>query len=101
MQIFSLVYPVDLLGMSWANKAFRNVLTSKSSRRIWIAAFNNIPEFKRPPPCPEDLTEIAYANLLYNPCCMVRARVFASSHIVNQGSRIVGHSVARRTGWLA
>ena len=86
--------------MSWANKAFRNVLTSKSSRHIWIAAFNNIPEVKRPPPCPEDLTEIAYANLLYNPRCVVRARAFVSPHIVNQGSMIVAHPVAKRTGRL-
>jgi len=87
--------------MSWANKAFHNVLTSKSSRHIWIAAFDNIPEVKRPPPRPEDLTEIAYANLLYNPRCMVRTRVFVSSHIVNQGNRIVARPVANRTGWLA
>ena len=59
--------------MSWANKAFRSVLTHKSSRQVWIAAFNNIPEaLERPPPCPEDLAEIAYANLLYNMLCMVR-----------------------------
>jgi len=36
-----------------------------------MAAFHNIPKDQRPPPRPEDLTEIAYANLLYNPCWMV------------------------------
>ena len=72
LQIFSLVYPVDLLRMSWASKAFRNVLVSKSSRQVWKAAFDNILEARRPPPCPEGLSEIAYASLLYNPCCMVR-----------------------------
>ena len=71
LQIFSLVNPVDLLRMSWANKAFHNVLTSKTSRQLWLAAFDNFPEAQRPPPRPEPLTEIAYANLLYNHCCMV------------------------------
>jgi len=61
--------------MSWTNKAFRNILTGKSSRRIWVAAFDNIPEARRPPPCPEDLTEIGYTKLLYNPFCMVCVRV--------------------------
>lgn len=62
---------MDLLRMSWTNKAFRDGLTNKSSRQVWIAAFGNIPEAKRPPPCPEDLAGIGYASLLYNPRCMV------------------------------
>jgi len=74
------VHPADLLRTSWTNKTFHNTLTSKSSRRIWVAVFNNIPEARRPPPCPEDLTEIGYANLLYNPCCMVCVRENLSSH---------------------
>jgi len=44
LQIFSLVHPVDLLWMSWASNVFRNALTSKSSRWIWIVTFDNIPE---------------------------------------------------------
>jgi len=66
--------------MSWANKTFHNTLTSKSSRRIWVAAFDNIPQARRPPPCPENLTEIGYANLLYNPRCMVCVGVYSTSH---------------------
>jgi len=79
-EIFSLVHPVDLLRMSWASKAFRNVLTSKSSRQVWIATFDNIPEVRRPPPCPEELTELAYANLLYNPCCMDCGALHATAY---------------------
>ena len=43
--------------------------------------FYNVPEAQRPPPCPEDLAEIAYAKLLYNPCCMVCACVYISFHM--------------------
>jgi len=64
---------MDLLRVSWANKAFRNVLAKESSRHVWMASFDNIPKSQRPPPCPEALTEIAYANFLYNPRCMVCA----------------------------
>ena len=62
---------MDLLLMSRTNKVFRDALTDKSSRQVWIAAFDNIPAAKRPPPCPEGLAEIGYASLLYNSCCMV------------------------------
>jgi len=41
-----------------------------------MATFDNLPKAQRPPPCPEDLTEIAYANLLYDPFCMVCACVY-------------------------
>ena len=58
--------------MSWASKALRDVLTSKSSRQVWISTFNNIHEAQRPPPRPEELTELSYANLLYNLRCTVR-----------------------------
>ena len=102
VQILSLVCPVDLLRMSWANKTFRNVLTSNSSRQIWIAAFDNIPEARRPPPRPEDLTEIGYANLLYNPCCRVRVCVHAF-HLVwlMCADRAVVLRVPQRSGGLS
>ena len=61
--------------MSWASKAFHIVLTNKYSRRVWVAAFRSIPENQLPPPCPEDLSEVGYANLLYSLCCAVRACV--------------------------
>ena len=61
--------------MSRASKALRNFLTSKSSRQVWIDTFDNIPMAQRPPPCPGELTEISYANLLYDPSCAVRVFV--------------------------
>jgi len=78
--------------VSWTNKAFLSVLTTRSSRLVWIAAFNNIPKPRRPPPCPEDLTEIVYANLLYNPRCMVRVRgcAFCFTWLIRE-SRVVVH----------
>jgi len=85
--------------MSWANKAFRSVLTHKSSRPVWIAAFDNIPEGLRPPPCPQDLTEIAYANLLYNSLCMVCVRYFVLrlASLIHE-RRVVACRVAQRIG---
>ena len=80
LQIFAFVHPMDLLRVSWTNKAFRNILAKETSRHVWIASFNNIPKSQRPPLCPEDLTEIAYANLLYNPLCKVRVCLCSTSH---------------------
>ena len=74
---------MDLLQISWASKGFRNVLANKSSRQVWATSFGNIHEALRPPPCPEDLTEIGYANLLYNLCCMVRVRIFIWLHVAD------------------
>lgn len=79
-QIFAVVHPMDLLRVSWANKAFRNILAKETSRHVWIASFDNLPKSQRPPRCPEDLTEIAYANLLYNPLCMVCTVLCFTSH---------------------
>ena len=84
--------------MSWANKAFRSVLTNKTSRQVWVAAFDNIPETQKPPPCPEDLAEIAYASLLYNPRCMVC--LFFISHLkwLIRKSRAVVRCAAQHIG---
>ena len=82
--------------MSWADKAFHSVLTNKTSRQVWVAAFGNIPETQRLPPCPEDLTEIAYANLLFNPRCMV-CLVFVSdlTELIRKSRTAVRHMVQR------
>ena len=50
----------------------RNILTNKSSRRVWMVAPDNISEVQRPPSYLGDLVEIWYAgDLLYGPCFMV------------------------------
>jgi len=83
MQIFSLIHPVDLLWMSRTSKALRKVLKSKLSRPIWIATFSNIPEDRRPPPCPDVLTEIEYVNLLYDRQCNVRDFLRVQPHMTD------------------
>lgn len=74
-QIFSLVHPKDLLHISWTAKVLNGFLTRKSSRHVWQASFDGTPERERPPPCPSELTEMAYANLVYGRYCTVRVTV--------------------------
>ena len=73
-QIFSLVHPRDLMRISWTAKVLNEFLTSKSARHVWQASFTSISMGERPPTCPSGMAEMAYANLLYGQCCMVRGR---------------------------
>ena len=71
-QIFSLLHPRDLLRVSWTTKAFRGVLTDRSSKPIWKSSLASVDEL---PPCPPDLPEPAYAALLFSPYCSVSNRL--------------------------
>jgi hypothetical protein len=42
---------------------------TRSSRIIWVRALSAVPDL---PPCPEDLTECAWARLLFDPVCHAR-----------------------------
>lgn len=64
-------------------QGLRKVLKSKLSRPIWIATFSNIPEDRRPPPCPDVLTEIEYVNLLYDRRCNVRDFLRVQPHMTD------------------
>lgn len=75
-QIFSLIHPRDLLQVSWTWKILNRFLTSRSSRHVWQASFKTIPENEMPPPCPPEITEFTYANLLYFQFCMVCIPIF-------------------------
>ncbi|KLO18512.1 hypothetical protein SCHPADRAFT_925128 [Schizopora paradoxa] len=57
--------PLDLLNLARTSIGLRELLMSKSSKRIWEAVrlIHNIPE------CPEDLSEPRYADLLYGKGC--------------------------------
>jgi len=80
--------------LSWTNKTFRNVLTNKSSRRVWKATFDNIHVT-----CPENLTELAYANYLYTQCCMVCVCALLSYPTQLTGKRSIAvHRLAPRLG---
>jgi len=65
-----------------------------------MATFDNLPKAQRPPPCPEDLTEIAYANLLYDPFCMVRAYVYILFRVAQPYDQDCGERGARAY-WMA
>lgn len=67
-QIFSHLHPQDLLRISWTTKAFRRVLTSTSSKTVWMDSFAAVAGL---PDCPEDMNEVEYASLLFNPLCQV------------------------------
>ncbi|KAJ7087753.1 hypothetical protein C8R44DRAFT_26521 [Mycena epipterygia] len=66
-EIFSHVFPVDLLNASRSSKALRDILLRKSVAFIWKQAYLNLNH--SPPPCPDDLNEAQYANLLWGTRC--------------------------------
>ncbi|KAI0301009.1 hypothetical protein B0F90DRAFT_372221 [Multifurca ochricompacta] len=61
-EIFGHLPPSDLLSLSRVNKAFRHVLMSRRSLFLWKASFALIPDV---PGCPEDMSEPAWAHLLF------------------------------------
>lgn len=65
-EIFSKLMPGDLTSLSRSSKAFRKLLMHRSSSTIWQAARLNIPDL---PACPPELSEPAYANLLFSSHC--------------------------------
>ncbi|KDQ12603.1 hypothetical protein BOTBODRAFT_34331 [Botryobasidium botryosum FD-172 SS1] len=65
-EILSNLLPIDLLHLSWTNKAFRGILLRRSSIVIWEAARAQVPDL---PECPADLNEVQYANLVFGTHC--------------------------------
>ncbi|KAI0822848.1 hypothetical protein BC628DRAFT_1326507 [Trametes gibbosa] len=76
-EIFGLLHPLDLLNLSRTTKALRNILMQHSAISIWRHAREGIVDL---PECPPDLTEPAYANLLFDHHChfCVKARVMTT-----------------------
>ncbi|KAI0089590.1 hypothetical protein BDY19DRAFT_943117 [Irpex rosettiformis] len=66
MEICLSLQTKDILHLSRLSKAFRALFTSRTTQFIWRAARHNVPGL---PPLPNDLTELAYANLLFDPHC--------------------------------
>ena len=64
--------PVDLLQLCRCCKELREVLMSRRSTHLWVMARSNV--FLPPPECPEDLSEPAYANLLFGNNCTVSSK---------------------------
>ncbi|KAF9645813.1 hypothetical protein BDM02DRAFT_399008 [Thelephora ganbajun] len=92
-EIFSLVHPRDLLHISWTAKVLNGFLTSKSSRHVWQASFKTVPENEQPPPCPPEMTEMAYANLVYGQCCMNCSNTHPTIPAWRALVRVCGHCV--------
>ncbi|KDQ60883.1 hypothetical protein JAAARDRAFT_31885 [Jaapia argillacea MUCL 33604] len=65
-EIFSNLTPYDLLRLSRATKALRDILLRPSAKSIWIDAFAGVQGL---PPCPPDLTEPQYAHLAFDIFC--------------------------------
>ncbi|KAH9968565.1 hypothetical protein BJV74DRAFT_868159 [Russula compacta] len=64
--IFSRLGPMDLVNLSRTSKALRRLLMSRKSMWVWIAARRNTGVTGAPDP-PEDMSEPAWALLLFGP----------------------------------
>ncbi|KAF5341658.1 hypothetical protein D9611_002145 [Ephemerocybe angulata] len=67
-EIYALLHPVDLLQLARTSKVFRKVLMNRQASRkmIWMPALASI---RGLPPCPKDLAEPRYINLLLESTC--------------------------------
>ncbi|KII84120.1 hypothetical protein PLICRDRAFT_370381 [Plicaturopsis crispa FD-325 SS-3] len=69
-EIFGHLLPLDVLHVSWTNKAFRKILLHRSSVTVWKSALSNfrmdVPSF---PETPFDLNEPQYVNLIFSEHC--------------------------------
>ncbi|KAI0045649.1 hypothetical protein FA95DRAFT_1680317 [Auriscalpium vulgare] len=62
-EIFSYLPPGDLVQLARVTKPFRQVLLSRSqSALLWTQSYELVPDV---PPCPEDMSEPAWAHLLF------------------------------------
>ncbi|KAJ3836321.1 hypothetical protein F5878DRAFT_663089 [Lentinula raphanica] len=71
LDIFCYLEPRDLLRLARTTKDLRGILMSRSSENIWRIARGNVEGL---PPCPVDLNEPQYANLLFESYCHVCMR---------------------------
>ncbi|KAJ3728364.1 hypothetical protein C8R42DRAFT_638167 [Lentinula raphanica] len=76
LEIFCYLEPRDLLRLARTTKDLRGILMSRSSENIWRIARGNVEGL---PPCPVDLNEPQYANLLFESYCHECVRL-GSSH---------------------
>ncbi|KAI5995363.1 hypothetical protein EDC04DRAFT_2802323 [Pisolithus marmoratus] len=65
-EIFGHLNPLDVLRLARTTKEFRRVLMHRSSRSVWIAARNNLPDL---PDCPPYMSEPQFANLVFDTHC--------------------------------
>ncbi|KII91369.1 hypothetical protein PLICRDRAFT_51534 [Plicaturopsis crispa FD-325 SS-3] len=69
-EIFGYLLPLDILRLSWANKAFRFILLHRSSVAVWRSALSNFrvdaPDF---PDTPFDLNEPQFISMMFSNHC--------------------------------
>ncbi|TFK25800.1 hypothetical protein FA15DRAFT_668129 [Coprinopsis marcescibilis] len=73
-EIFGKLDPIDVLQMARTTKELRAILMSRSAIMIWKEALGNVPGL---PPCPEDLTEPQWVDLLFGKSCQKCSRSLA------------------------
>ncbi|KAI0350232.1 hypothetical protein OH77DRAFT_1431233 [Trametes cingulata] len=66
-EITSHLKPLDILHLSRTSKDLRNLLCSRNSRHIWVAARRNI--VPPMPDCPDDVSEPQFARLVFERIC--------------------------------
>ncbi|KAI0723949.1 hypothetical protein C8T65DRAFT_599659 [Cerioporus squamosus] len=73
-EVFLHLHPYDLLHLARTTKTLRRMLMTRSASTIWRRARENVPGL---PDCPKDMSEPAYANLMFDPHChfCLKARV--------------------------
>ncbi|KAL8278608.1 hypothetical protein RQP46_008900 [Phenoliferia psychrophenolica] len=76
-EICSHLDPLSLLYMSRTTKSIHRLLTSKGSRALWISARRTV---ALPDLAAEDMTEMAYASLVFERNCMVCGKGRSSKH---------------------
>jgi hypothetical protein len=60
--------PLDLIRVSRVSKYLRSVLLSRSSRVVWLKSLASVEDL---PPRPDDLSDVQYAVLMFDPTCSV------------------------------
>lgn len=68
-QIMLHLQPADLLSLSLTNKCLRSILLHETSRHIWTLSLSCVQDL---PPCPIDMMQLQYANLVFGQNCQVR-----------------------------
>ena len=66
-KIAARLHPSDLIHLARASRVIRAHLMTKNASQVWKSARDNL----RLPPCPSDLSEPQYADLLFEKGCYV------------------------------
>ncbi|KAF9046725.1 hypothetical protein BJ165DRAFT_1594066 [Panaeolus papilionaceus] len=66
--IFAHLRPLDILNMGRTSKNFKNLISSPVFEAVWKQRRSTY--IATPPDCPPDMSEVAYAELIYGTACM-------------------------------